>query len=179
MKGRGGFTLIEIMIAIAIVGIVAIIATTNFQLWLSHNSAIDFQRELLAQFQAARTRSMATNLQHRLLMNLDAETVALQRGNAGTGSTNWDGTGSALTGSKGAGIYNITYPPGGTTVNAGSFAFLFNPDGQVLAQPDPANSAVTALTQAYIRLSSDSAADHSTILLYGWTSKARLADGWL
>ena len=176
MKDRRGFTLLEIMIVVTIVGIMAIAATANLQTWLSHNSAVDFQREFLAQINQARTRSMASNLQHRLNMNLDAETVTLERGNAGTASSVWTGTGSAITGSKGAGISAITNTPFGS-IGAGSFAFIFNPNGQVLAQDNTNN--VTALTQANIHLSSDSAADHATIQLYGWTSKARLANGWL
>ena len=69
MKDRRGFTLIEIMIVIAIVGIMAIVATTNFLSWQSHYSSVGFQREFLSQVNEARTRSMATSLQHRLLID--------------------------------------------------------------------------------------------------------------
>ena len=65
MKDRRGFTLLEIMIVIAIVGIMAVVATTNFFSWQNHYSAVGFQREFLSQFNEARTRSMATSLQHR------------------------------------------------------------------------------------------------------------------
>ncbi len=54
MKDRRGFTLIEIMIALAIVGIVGIIATTNFFSWQSHYSSVGFQREFLSQCSARR-----------------------------------------------------------------------------------------------------------------------------
>lgn len=179
MDDRRGFTLIEILIVIAIVGIMAVVATTNFQLWLSHNSAIGFQREFLAQINQARTRSMASNLQHRLLMDLDAETVTLQRGNLGTGTlpSGWTTTISTISGSKGAGVNEVIFTPAVTVPT--SFALVFNPNGQVLAQDNTSSSAATPLTQANIRLSSDSTADHATILLYGWTSKARLVNGWL
>ncbi len=86
MNGRRGFTLVEIMIAIAIVGIMTVIATTNLFSWQSHYSSVDFQREFLSQVNEARTRSMATSLQHRLLIDMNTETVTLQRWNLGIGS---------------------------------------------------------------------------------------------
>ena len=92
MKDRRGFTLIEIMIVLAIVGIVAIIATTNFFSWQSHYSGVGFQREFLSKVNEARTRSMATSLQHRLLIDLGTETVDPRAGRCrgpppGPGST--------------------------------------------------------------------------------------------
>ena len=61
MNDRRGFTLIEIMIALTILGIMVVIATTNLQLWQSHYSGVGFQREFLSQFNEARTRSMASS----------------------------------------------------------------------------------------------------------------------
>src|SRR4030042_5822891 len=85
MKDGRGFTLIEIMIALAILGIMVIIATTNLQLWQNHYSAIGFQREFLSQANEARTRSMGTSFQHRLLIEKSAGRVTLQRWDSGIG----------------------------------------------------------------------------------------------
>ena len=60
-----------------------------------------------------------------------------------------------------------------------SFALVFNADGGVLLQPDPANAATSSLTEAHVHISATNAADRSTIRLFGWTSKARLENGWL
>ncbi|TFH31808.1 MAG: prepilin-type N-terminal cleavage/methylation domain-containing protein, partial [Deltaproteobacteria bacterium] len=176
MKDRRGFTLIEIMIALTIVGIVGIIATTNFTSWQSHYTAVGFQREFLSKVNEARTRSMGTSLQHRLRIDLGAETVALERGNAGTASGTWVNATPQALGTRGAGIQQILCNPAPASVTSGTFAFIFNPDGEVLTQDNAAT--IRALTDARVRLSADSTADQTTIRLYGWTSKARLENGW-
>ena len=177
MKDRRGFTLIEIMIALAILGIMSIIATTNFQLWQSHYSAVGFQREFLSKVSEARTRSMGTSLQHRLRIDLGTETVVLERGNAGTASGTWVNVAPQVVGTRGAGIHEIVCNPAPASVTPpATFAFIFNPDGQVLTQDNAAT--VRALTDAKVRLSAGSTTDQTTIRVYGWTSKARLENGW-
>jgi len=176
MKDRRGFTLIEIMIVIAIVAIGVTIATSNFLSWQSHYSGIGFQRELLSQISEARTRSAATSLQHRLLIDQGAETVILQRGNLGTASDNWVSTASQIVGTRGAGINDVVCTP--VVAVPTNFALVFNPDGEVLVQTNPAATTASPVTQADIHISAASVADQTTIRLFGWTSKARLANGW-
>jgi prepilin-type N-terminal cleavage/methylation domain-containing protein len=177
MKDRLGFTLIEIMIALAIVGIMTIIATTNFVSWQSHYKGIGFQREFLSLVNEARTRSLGSSLQHRLRIDLGAETVVLERGNAGTASGVWVSAAPQVVGESGAGVHEILCNPLPASVTPpGTFAFIFNPDGQVLTQDNAAT--VRALTDARVRMSAGSTLDQATIRLYGWTSKARLENGW-
>lgn len=177
MKDRRGFTLIEIMIVIVIVAIGVTIATTNFFLWQNHYSGVGFQREFLSRFNEARTRSMASSLQHRLLIDMNAESVTLQRGNLGTASSSWVDAAQPVVGSRGAGIDNVVCTPAVTVPTP--FALVFNPDGEVLVQTNPSATTASPLTQADIHISATSVADQATIRVFGWTSKARLANGWL
>jgi prepilin-type N-terminal cleavage/methylation domain-containing protein len=183
MKDRRGFTILELVIALVIVAILVTIGGSNLQGWLSHSSALGLQREILSACNEARTRSVASSLQHRLLFDLGAERATLQRGNAVTGSTAWVNAQNTVTASRGAAIESILYPlgnPSDTAVTSGSFALIFNPNGQVLTQTNPADpTTISPLTQANIRLSAVNDADRATIRLFGWTSKARLLNGWL
>ncbi len=176
MKDRRGFTLIEIMIALAIVGIVTIIATTNFSSWQNHYSSVGFQREFLSQFNDARTRTMSSNLQHRLLIDMSAGTVTLQRGDLGTASGTWVDATPGTVGTRGAGINDVACTPAVTLPT--TFALVFNPDGEVLVQTVPTATTASPLTQADVHISAASVADQATIRLFGWTSKARLINGW-
>ena len=176
MRDRRGFTLIEITIAIMILGIMTVIATTNLQLWQSHYSVVGFQREVLSLINQARTRSMASSLQHRLRI-VNAETVVLEQGNAGTASGTWVNAVPQVVGTKGAGIHEILCNPlPASVIPPATFSFIFNPDGQVLTQDNAAT--VRVLTDAKVRLSAGSTVDQATIHVYGWTSKARLEYGW-
>ncbi len=175
MNDRRGFTLIEIMIVIVIIGIGVTIATTNFQLWQNHYSGVGFQREFLSQVNEARTRTMSTSLQHRLLIEKSAGRVTLQRWDSGIGP--WVNAGQSVVGSRGAGIENMVYTPGGTVST--DFALLFNPDGEVLVQTTLTGTTASPLTEANVHLSASSATDRATIRVFGWTSKARLVNGWL
>ena len=179
MNDRRGFTLIEILIVMAIITIGLLIATTNFQLWQNHYSGVGFQREFFSQFNEARTRSMASTLQHRLLIDMNSETVTLQRGDSGTGtaSSGWTTAAPPVIGSRGAGIDNVVCTP--PVAVPAVFALVFNPDGEVLVQTNPAATTASPLTQVDIHISAGNVADRATIRVFGWTSKARLANGWL
>ncbi len=177
MKDRRGFTLVEIVIVLTIVGIMIIMSTSNLMTWLSHNAALDFQRELMARSNDARTRAMATNRQHRLLVDLGSGTVSLQRGDSGTGSSAWTEVAPLLSAARGAGIHEIVAAPAPGTISPPTFfSFIYNPGGQVMTQDSSAT--IRPLTDAKVRLTAENPADRTTVRLYGWTSKARLENGW-
>ena len=79
MKDRRGFTLIEIMIGIAILGIVLVMAITNFQLWIYHTRYTGFLRDVFTEFQQGRQRAIATSIAHTVEVDAAANTVRLRR----------------------------------------------------------------------------------------------------
>jgi prepilin-type N-terminal cleavage/methylation domain-containing protein len=79
MKDRRGFTLIEIMIVLAIVGILAVVAVPNIQGWVNHMRFTGFLREVYSGFQDARTKAKTTGFRHEVVVDPAANTVRLRR----------------------------------------------------------------------------------------------------
>ncbi len=173
MRANKGFTLIEIAIVAAIVGIGAMIAVSNLHGWNRHNNFVGFQREVFSEIQEARSRAFSMGRQFRLAIDLDAETVLLERGDAGSGSTVWTADRALISATAGSDIVDIAWLRGGAgaTPSAGMFYLVFSPGGDVFRM---AGAVITPLDTANISLSSD-LGETATIQLFCWTGKARLS----
>ena len=64
-----GFTLVETLIAISILGILALIAIPNFLNWIPHYRLKWGAREVYSNLQLARLRAVATNSQYGVTFN--------------------------------------------------------------------------------------------------------------
>ncbi|MFA6147170.1 MAG: type II secretion system protein [bacterium] len=171
MRGSRGFTLIEIMIVLSIVAIGLVMAIPNLQRWMSRTNAQGFEREVFSELQGARIRSSSGTVRYRLVFDFGAGTTSLQVREAG----GWSPVrGPAVQAPFGAGFVSIT-PSGGAAVTSGLYAFVFNPSGEVYAQSDTADDGtIASIDNAVIRLTGANLQDTASILLYGWTGKARL-----
>lgn len=168
MKRRQGFTLVEILIGLVIVAIGLVMAIPNLQRWIYHSNFTGFQRSLFSECQEARTRAIASQYQHGLLINFTAGQVTLQRGNAGTNSATWSDVRSAISIPTGCSLNEVLTTQGGATTitNTGTVRIVFNPAGDTYPLDD-----------ARIHIGS-TVGDLYTIHIYGWTAKARMENGW-
>jgi prepilin-type N-terminal cleavage/methylation domain-containing protein len=163
-----GFTLVELVIVIAIIGIGAILAGSSVLQWIRHNESVGFHREVFSRVEEARTMAFSSRRQHRLVVDFSARTVDISRGNAGANSTSWTAVKSPVSAPFGAVIASVLTTQGGatTTSTSGTVAITFNPAGDTFPSD---------LVRFRI---SNTLGEQWTIRVFGWTTRARVENGW-
>lgn len=104
MKDKNGFTLLEIMIVIAIVAIISAVAVPGYLTWIPKNRLGSASRDVLSAMQKARLRAIKENTTVAVLFdpdadgNLEGDYVAFVDDGSGGGTAgNWVADGGEQT----------------------------------------------------------------------------------
>ncbi len=171
MRRKSGFTMIEIMIALAIIGILAMAAGTNWQMWTNKSNASFYFRDVFMQASLGKTMAMASRRQHSLRIVFAAGTVTIMQGNASSGSNTWSNVRDSVIPPRGSicRIDSVIKTLNGVdqaAVTTGTEDIVFNPSGDGFP-----------FDQIRIRMTGPNGA-RSQVRIYGWTAKARLENVW-
>lgn len=93
MRERG-FTITELMVVLAIVGVLTVIATPNLSRWSTSIRMESATREIASTLQLARTRAITQNASIRITFDTSANTYQLQQRDS-VDTTKWNNIESA------------------------------------------------------------------------------------
>jgi prepilin-type N-terminal cleavage/methylation domain-containing protein len=88
-RNSRGLTLIEILVALVIIGILATLAAPSFTAWLERSTVKKTARQLVTDLQFAKMKAVAEGVQYRVSFNNTNGSYVVQRGNAATDSGSW------------------------------------------------------------------------------------------
>jgi len=88
-RRNAGFTLTELMVTLAVLGVMVGVAIPSVLAWMPNIYLKDGAYELKGAMIRARSLAINEGMEHRLVLDPDASTWRIERGNLTSGSTVW------------------------------------------------------------------------------------------
>jgi prepilin-type N-terminal cleavage/methylation domain-containing protein len=82
IKFQKGFTLVELMIVVVLIGIIAAIATPAFQRYAINANLKSAARDITSDFLRLKERAIAENVEYRIIFNVAGNSYTIQQGTA-------------------------------------------------------------------------------------------------
>jgi len=143
LRSRAGFTLLEVMIVVAIIGIASALAAPSYNAWIARYQLREGISEMQHQLVLARMMAVSRNVPVTVTMGLSNGFLQLTTANAATGTV--------ISASQGMSVpqvvmLNVGPSPAWTTV--ATAAVSFNSMGMRIGGPGPALNQELALVNS-------------------------------
>lgn len=115
---QNGFTLTELMIVVLIVSVLSALAIPSFLQWRQNLEFRKTTRDLVSILREAKSRSIKTNLEHRVEYAATNKQYRMTQGNRSNNSTSWNTV-----------VYDWTELPSGVRIDANVNTIQMNTNG--------------------------------------------------
>jgi Tfp pilus assembly protein FimT len=117
MPRRTGLTVIEVVIALAVVAVLTLMVVPNLGKWIQHHRMRGVARDIVSQMELAKIRALKTNREYQIAFDKVKKEFWLERGNRPDASRGWVPEG---------GVFSV---PHQIAFDVTADKMEFNPDG--------------------------------------------------